>query len=53
MDQEDLTFYGTKYLDYEAFYKCILFVNNKEHLTVEGYNKILTITKTMNSNRTY
>lgn len=42
---------GNKYLDYLDFKKAALLVNSKEHLTNEGYEKILLLKAGMNRGR--
>jgi hypothetical protein len=37
-----------KYKDFEFFKQAILLIKNKEHLTIEGFNKILAIRASMN-----
>lgn len=39
---------GNKSLDYMEFNKVVIMINNKEHLTKEGFNKILSIKSNMN-----
>lgn len=51
--ENDVYFKGAKALDYQNFQECIQLINNKENLTAEGYQKILTITKNMNANRIF
>lgn len=42
---------GIKRLDFEDFKKVAEIVKNNQHLTLEGFNKILKIKSTMNKNR--
>jgi len=42
---------GIKSLDFANFKKVADMVKNKEHLTLEGFNKILEIKSNMNQNR--
>ena len=44
---------GTRALDFEDFKKISIIVKNKEHLTVEGFEKILKIKEGMNQNRKF
>jgi hypothetical protein len=37
-----------KYKDFEFFKQAIVLIKNKEHLTIEGFNKILAIRASMN-----
>jgi LAGLIDADG endonuclease len=53
LEEEGARFLGAKALDYSDFCKGIKIVNNKGHLTREGLESIRTISKNMNSNRTY
>jgi hypothetical protein len=46
------SFLGSKALDFKDFKKGINLINNKEHLTLIGLNKIKTISNGMNSKRT-
>ena len=39
---------GNKSLDFKDFYKVVIMINNKEHLTKEGFNEILSIKSNMN-----
>ena len=43
---------GKKFLDFYDFKKIAEMINNKEHLTLEGLNKILNIKSKMNEERT-
>jgi len=42
---------GTKQLDFEAYKEAFKIIKNKEHLTQEGFTKILKIKAKMNDNR--
>jgi hypothetical protein len=42
---------GQKSLDYYDFFKVVDMLKNKEHLTSEGFNKILKIKASMNEER--
>ena len=42
---------GQKSLDFYDFVKVVDIINNKEHLTLEGFNKIIKIKASMNENR--
>lgn len=42
---------GAKFLDYLDWKKCITLINNKEHLIIEGYQKIEKIRSNMNQRR--
>lgn len=44
---------GSKELNFLTFKKIALMMLNKEHLTEQGYNKILELYGTMNKNRTF
>ena len=44
---------GLKELDFEDFKKVAIMIENKEHLTSEGYKEILEIKNGMNLNRLY
>jgi hypothetical protein len=44
---------GQKKLDFDDFKRVALMVENKEHLTDEGYNQILLMKEGMNLNRLY
>jgi hypothetical protein len=46
-------FLGSKALDYADFCKGIDLMNNKDHLTVEGLEQFIALSKGMNSTRTY
>jgi hypothetical protein len=39
---------GNKSLDFMEFNKVVIMINNKEHLTKEGFNEILSIKSNMN-----
>jgi hypothetical protein len=39
---------GIKSLDFMEFNKVVIMINNKEHLTKEGFNEILSIKSNMN-----
>jgi hypothetical protein len=43
---------GAKALDYKDFLIMINIIQNKEHLSFEGINRIKEISSKMNSNRT-
>lgn len=49
---KDTQFLGAKSLDYRDFCQCIDIINNKEHLTKEGKDKIRILSNNMNSTRT-
>lgn len=49
---KDANFLGAKALDYADFCKCIALINNAEHKTKRGINKIKKIVEGMNSKRT-
>jgi len=42
---------GQKSLDFFDFVKVVNMIKNKEHLTLEGFNKILKIKASMNEER--
>ena len=42
---------GTKLLDFEDYKKTFKIIKSKEHLTPEGFSKILKIKAEMNDNR--
>lgn len=53
LNAENITFQGSKSLDYEDFCLCISLINNKEHLTELGLLRIKNILRGMNTkNRT-
>jgi NADH:ubiquinone oxidoreductase subunit K len=41
---------GSKYKDYVNFKEAAILINNKEHLTEKGFNKIIELKKSMNKN---
>ncbi len=41
---------GSKYKDYVKFKEAAILINNKEHLTEKGLNKIIELKITMNKN---
>lgn len=51
--ESDAMLLGAKALDYSDFCKGISIVNSKAHLTKEGLEEFRTISKNMNTNRTY
>jgi hypothetical protein len=44
---------GNKSLDFQSFLEVVKLVQSKDHLTLEGLNKIRTIKTGMNKNRKY
>jgi len=50
---ENYPLMGVKSYDFKDFKKVAYIVKNKDHLTPEGFNKILEIKWTMNQNRLY
>jgi hypothetical protein len=49
----DFPLRGTKHLDFLSFKDALGLINNKEHLTKIGLDKLILISTEMNSNRTY
>lgn len=49
LKSENITFKGSKYLDYTDFCLCINMINNKEHLTEVGLLQIKTILAVINT----